>query len=43
VVELGGIDSQKTVRDIRLSRSGPWNQACVSGEYACVRPLVCIL
>jgi len=40
---LGGIDSQKTVRDIRLSRSGPWDQGFVSDLYACVRPVVCHL
>jgi len=30
LVELGGIDSQKSVRDVRLDRSRPWIQGCVS-------------
>ena len=42
-VELGGIDSQKSVQDVRLSRSCPWIQGLVSDVYICVRLVVCHL
>ncbi|SVD20768.1 uncharacterized protein METZ01_LOCUS373622, partial [marine metagenome] len=35
--------SQKSVQDVRLDRWRPWIQRCVSGGYACVRLVVCIL
>jgi len=41
--ELGRIETQKSVRDVRLDRSHPWNQACVSIEQACVRLVACHL
>jgi len=43
LVELGGIDSQKSVQDVRLSRSCPWIQGLVSDVYICVRLVVCHL
>jgi len=43
LVELGGIDSQKTVQGVRLDRSCLWNQGFVSDVYACLRLVVCHL
>ncbi len=43
LVELGGIETQKLVQDVRLDRWRPWIQRCVSDGYACVRLVVCIL
>ena len=46
MVELGGIDSQKTVQGVSLDRSCLWNQGFVSDVSdvcACVRPVVCHL
>ena len=43
LVELGGIETQKSVQDVRLDRSCLWNQGCVSDGYACVRVVLCIL
>jgi hypothetical protein len=42
LVELGGIDSQKSVQGVHMDRSGPWNQDFASDVYACVRLVVCI-
>jgi len=36
-VELGGIDAQKSVRDVRLDRSYPWNQGLASDVCVSVR------
>jgi len=43
LVELGGIETQKSVQDVQLDCERPWIQRCVSVGYACVRVVVCIL
>ena len=43
LVELGGIDSQKSIRGVHLDRTGPWNQGFASDTYACTRLVVCHL
>ena len=43
LVELGGIETQKLVQDVRLDRWRPWIQRCVSVGYARVRVVLCVL